>query len=121
MVVPGSTVATAIHTITRSTIHLIEIHGPGHTFAVPRAGDFRMPQNENHDKWGWVIYRTTYDDDEGWTCFKQLITQQSLTNIAESKAPEIADSLEWMFVEDRATLDRCYQGQPSPSLPAVGF
>ena len=62
-------------------------------------------KNEKHDKWGWVIYRTTYDDDEGWTRFKQLITQQSFANIAESDAPEIADSLEWMFVEDRATLD----------------
>jgi hypothetical protein len=62
-------------------------------------------KNEKHDKWGWVIYRTTYDDDEGWTRFKQLITQQSLANIAESDAPEIADSLEWMFVEDRATLN----------------
>jgi hypothetical protein len=62
-------------------------------------------KNEKHDKWGWIIYRTTYDDDEGWTRFKQLITQQSFANIAESDAPEIADSLQWMFVEDRATLD----------------
>jgi hypothetical protein len=62
-------------------------------------------KNEKNDKWGWVIYRTTYDDDEGWTRFKQFIIQQSRDNIAKSDAPEIADSLEWTFVEDRATLD----------------
>jgi hypothetical protein len=63
-------------------------------------------KNQKHDKWGWVIYRCTYDDDEGWTRFKQFINQQSRANIAESDTPELADSLEWTFVEDRATLDR---------------
>jgi hypothetical protein len=48
---------------------------------------------------------TTYDDDEGWTRFKQFIIQRSRADIAESDAPEIAGSLEWTFVEDRTTLD----------------
>lgn len=62
-------------------------------------------KNDKHDKWGWVIYRTAYNDDEGWARFKDLIIQQSRADIADSDAPEIAESLDWAFVEDRATLD----------------
>jgi hypothetical protein len=67
-------------------------------------------KNNKFDKWGWVIYRCTYNDDEGWTRFKQFIIQQSHTHIAECDTPELADSLEWTFVEDRATLDGVSKG-----------
>jgi hypothetical protein len=66
---------------------------------------FECLKNDKHNKWGWVIYRCTYDDDEGWTRFKQFIIQQSHANITKSDTPELADSLVWTFVEDRATLD----------------
>lgn len=68
-------------------------------------------KNDKHDKWGWVIYRTTYEDDEGWTRFKDFITRQSHADIADSDAPEIADSLEWTFIEDRATLNGASKDQ----------
>jgi hypothetical protein len=47
-----------------------------------------------HNKWGWVIYRCTYDDDEAWARFKQIINQRSRKTIAESDTPDAADSLE---------------------------
>jgi hypothetical protein len=58
-----------------------------------------------HSKWGWVIYRCTYNDDEAWDRFKQLIDQYSREAIAKSDTPEVAESLEWTFVEDRHSLD----------------
>ncbi|KAI1477400.1 hypothetical protein F4774DRAFT_411868 [Daldinia eschscholtzii] len=58
-----------------------------------------------HDKWGWIIYRCTYSDDSAWVRFRHIIEENSRRAIAESDAPEIADSLQWTFVEDRATLD----------------
>jgi len=64
-----------------------------------------------HDKWGWVIYRCTYGDDEAWNRFKQIINQRSRKIIAESDTPEAADSLEWTFVEDRAALDGASRDQ----------
>lgn len=64
-----------------------------------------------HDKWGWVIYRCTYDDDDAWTRFKQSINQQSRETIARSDTPEAGDSLEWTFVEDRGTLDGASRDQ----------
>src|SRR5271170_1181716 len=58
-----------------------------------------------HDKWGWVIYRCTYGDNEAWTLFKKIINQHSREIIADGDTPEAGDSLEWTFVEDRGTLD----------------
>lgn len=53
-----------------------------------------------HDKWGWVIYRTSFDDDAAWERFKKIIDEQSRKQISESDTPELADSLEWTFVDD---------------------
>ncbi|KAH7078677.1 hypothetical protein BKA63DRAFT_249087 [Paraphoma chrysanthemicola] len=57
------------------------------------------------NKWGWVIYRCSYTDDKAWAQFRTLTESNSRTDIAESDAPEIADCLEWKWVEDRASLD----------------
>ena len=58
-----------------------------------------------HDKWGFVIYRCTYQDDEAWERFKRIVLERTQEDMRESDAPEVADKLEWTFVEDRAALD----------------
>ncbi|KAH8693417.1 hypothetical protein GQ44DRAFT_719628 [Phaeosphaeriaceae sp. PMI808] len=57
------------------------------------------------EKWGWVIYRCAYDDDQTWTRFRAHVESSSRESIAESDAPEIADLLEWTWVEDAASLN----------------
>lgn len=57
------------------------------------------------DKWGWVIYRCTYKDNQAWERFKQNIIETSRRGINESDAPELADRLELTFVEDRTLED----------------
>lgn len=64
-----------------------------------------------HDKWGFVVYRTTYADDEAWACFKKAVDERSRESIAESDAPELTESLEWTFVEDRDALDGASRDQ----------
>ncbi len=59
-----------------------------------------------HDKWGFLIYRCTYADDPAWARFKQIINERSRQDVADSDVPELANSLEWTFVEDSTTLDR---------------
>lgn len=71
----------------------------------PESQISRMLKESNHDKWGFVIYRCTYKNDQDWARFKQLVHDRTKQLIAESDTPEIADSLEWTFVEERATLD----------------
>lgn len=55
-------------------------------------------------KWGWVIYRCTYTPalDGQWEDFKRLVVEQTRKAVAESDAPEIADKLDWVFIEDPA-------------------
>lgn len=59
------------------------------------------------DKWGWVIYRCSYSDadNETWAQFRSRVEASSREDIAQSDAPEIAQSLEWTWVENQATLD----------------
>ncbi len=62
-------------------------------------------------KWGSVIYRCAYKPELNhcWEKLKRLVQEHSRQEIAESDTPEIADSLDWIFVEDPglegATLD----------------
>lgn len=77
----------------------------------PERAIFDWLKNQGHDKWGWVIYRCTYDDDKAWARFKEFIIQQSRADIANSDTPELSDSLEWTFVEDRVTLDGASKDQ----------
>jgi hypothetical protein len=64
-----------------------------------------------HDKWGFVIYRCTYRDDQAWNRFKQIVHTRTQDDMADSDAPEAADSLEWTFVDDRVTLDGASKDQ----------
>ena len=53
-------------------------------------------------KWGWVIFRCTYNPelDRCWGAFKDAIYEKTRKIVAESDAPDIADKLEWTFMED---------------------
>ncbi|KAF3007072.1 hypothetical protein E8E14_005061 [Neopestalotiopsis sp. 37M] len=64
-----------------------------------------------HDKWGWVIYRTAYGDDAAWERFKQFVADNAARGIAQSTAPGIANTVEWTFVSDQETLDDVSTGQ----------
>lgn len=54
------------------------------------------------DKWGWVVYRCSYakEFDGAWDDLKRRIQHSLRESIAESDAPEIADRMDFVFVED---------------------
>lgn len=57
----------------------------------------------NLSKWGWVIYRTTYGDDEAWERFKVLVTRQCRKYLQKPDTPpSVAGALDWVFVSDKA-------------------
>lgn len=60
----------------------------------------RRLERSNHDKWGFVIYRTTYGDNEAWERCKEIIIDRTRWQIRESEAPELLQSLKWTFFED---------------------
>lgn len=64
-----------------------------------------------HDKWGFVIYRCTYRDNQAWDRFKDIVRRRTLEDMADSDAPEAADRLQWTFVDDEASLDGASKDQ----------
>lgn len=61
--------------------------------------------SSKHDKWGFVTYRCTYQDDLAWERFKQIFRERTQQALQRSDTPEVADSHEWTFVDVRAALD----------------
>lgn len=76
---------------------------------------YQYNEEQSFDKWGWVFYRTSYNDDEGWNSFKRIITQEMHKDILESNTPELNrplnNSLEMTFIDDRATFDNASKDQ----------
>jgi hypothetical protein len=65
------------------------------------------------DKWGTVIYRCTYKDDQAWNRFKhnlQSETQGTIEFYKRTTEP-ITENHEWRFVEDRALLEGASKAQ----------
>ncbi|KAK3905261.1 hypothetical protein C8A05DRAFT_30900 [Staphylotrichum tortipilum] len=67
---------------------------------------WEMHEALNHgklDKWGWVIYRTSYKDDAAWDRFQRYVYtwwQQEL--VAQGAPPLVANTAEWTFVSNPA-------------------
>lgn len=72
-------------------------------------------KNGGFEKWGWIFYRCTYNNDEGWNRFKQMITQEMHKDIANSDTPEInrllEDNLKMTFIEDQNEFDGASKDQ----------
>ncbi|KAI7203894.1 hypothetical protein KC316_g962 [Hortaea werneckii] len=61
--------------------------------------------SSKEEKWGFVIYRCTYRDNQDWERFKAIVHRRTQEDMADSDVPEIANSLEWTFVDDRDSLE----------------
>ena len=65
------------------------------------------------DKWGTVIYRCTYKDDQAWNNFKQKLQAETDETRAFYKrtTEPITENHEWKFVEDPASFDGATKDQ----------
>lgn len=63
-------------------------------------------ETQDFDKWGWVFYRCTYDDDDGWARFKDIINDTSRQGSEYYEYPGILDKMKWTFLEDKERFDR---------------
>ena len=59
------------------------------------------------DKWGWVVYRCSYAKvfDGAWNDLKRRIQRDMRASILQSDAPGIAETMDFVFVEDPALED----------------
>ncbi len=55
------------------------------------------------DKWGWVIYRTSYKNEAAWALFRDNITRWAREELHAAGAISLVrDTAEWTFVSDPA-------------------
>jgi hypothetical protein len=62
-------------------------------------------QEFNQKKWGFVIYRCTYDDDRSWECFIDILGKRVHDYLEEDNGLDLMESLEWTVHSDHATLN----------------
>ncbi|KAI0198288.1 hypothetical protein F4808DRAFT_462935 [Astrocystis sublimbata] len=61
----------------------------------------------NNTKWGWIVYRTCYKPelDTAWATFKSMVDARTRQRIVRSDETDIADQMDWVFVEDAQGLE----------------
>ncbi|CAG8044689.1 unnamed protein product [Penicillium salamii] len=68
-----------------------------------------------YQKWGWVVYRSTYQNDEDWNCFKGVIMEAMRKSIEHHKTPDLDhslnQSLSLTFLEDRPSFENASKDQ----------
>ena len=62
-------------------------------------------------KWGFVIYRCTYQSDSDWARFMDLLNTRVRLNLEEEGGLDLLDRLDWCVQDDREILDDASSGQ----------
>lgn len=74
-----------------------------------------------HHKWGFLVYRTVYDDEEAWVRFMDVLTRSTDMALRQmGKDARLQPYLEWKVVEDRAVFDGASKGYCPRALPGLG-
>jgi hypothetical protein len=56
-------------------------------------------------KWGFVIYRCTYDDNQKWARFMDHLNTRVRLNLEEDSAGYLDERIDWAVQEDREALE----------------
>ncbi|OBT50175.1 hypothetical protein VE04_10171 [Pseudogymnoascus sp. 24MN13] len=62
-------------------------------------------QEDRHQTWGFVIYRCTYDSDDDWNKFMELLRRRFRAALECYNRLDMMDSLSLTIIEDRSTFD----------------
>lgn len=62
-------------------------------------------QEDRHQTWGFVIYRCTYDSEDDWNKFMELLRRRIRSALEFYKRLDMMDSLGLTIIDDRSTFD----------------
>jgi hypothetical protein len=86
-----------------------------HYFLNLKMDDLAQTRNilkRNQDlRWGFVIYRCTYESDSDWARFMDLLNTRVRVNLEEESSLDLFDRLDWCVQDDRDVLDGASTGQ----------
>ncbi|EAS35440.3 uncharacterized protein CIMG_00794 [Coccidioides immitis RS] len=60
---------------------------------------------KKHTKWGFVIYRCTYEDDAAWETLLSILKERTHGHLKREDSLDLEDKLEWTVIEDKEKLD----------------
>ncbi len=81
---------------------------------------YEMLERDKEDKWGWVIYRTTYKDDAGWDRFQSYVNTWSHDDLSQPGVPRGLRAADWTFVSDPGPFLTAHRGSSSDTTFASG-
>jgi len=53
-------------------------------------------------KFGFMVYRCTYDNEENWNRFMEFLNAQAKGTLVEEEAEDLFDRLDWNLQEDQS-------------------
>ncbi|CAD0109395.1 unnamed protein product [Aureobasidium uvarum] len=62
-------------------------------------------QADGHKTWGFVIYRTTYEDDTDWTEFMRRLRYWTMDNMKFYNGQDVLDRMTWTIFDNRERFD----------------
>lgn len=62
-------------------------------------------QRFRYDKWGFVIYRCTYDDDVAWKCFLEILYERTRNALDREDGSDLKASLNLKIQDDKTNLN----------------
>lgn len=65
----------------------------------------RQLQADEHKIWGWVIYRTTYDNEDDWKECLSRLRRRIEESLRSCGGLDMLDSLDCTVIEDRERFD----------------
>lgn len=68
----------------------------------------RQLQEDGHQIWGWVIYRSTYKSDEEWAEFMRRLRYHIEDTLRFVNALDMQQSLNYQVFEDRDQFDKMH-------------
>jgi hypothetical protein len=61
-------------------------------------------------KWGFVIYRCTYTDDEEWARFMDYLNTRTRLNLESEGDQDLFERIDWQVQDDREKFDDAGSG-----------
>lgn len=62
-------------------------------------------QADGHETWGYVIFRTTYDDEAAWTEFMRRLRFWATDSMEIFNGQDVLDKMTWTVFDDRERFD----------------
>ncbi|KAF2447209.1 hypothetical protein P171DRAFT_430119 [Karstenula rhodostoma CBS 690.94] len=66
----------------------------------------KLLEEDANAKWGFIVYRCTYESDDEWARFMQYLNTSVRTRLERDGDGDLFDRIDWQVQDDREQFDR---------------